>query len=202
MPTSASGNDLNRAAAVSDQIRHITRQAFLMQLHATNAMVRTRSRGVRVPGFEVVADQMRQLSRELVACLDELSTATARWLEEMCRRAADERSLVTLALAARMSRRSERAVEPVLAAVRGRAQSGGARSSSHRRFLAVLDDARQLAATGCILARTAKLEATYGAELAVQLAESAAAFTELADSVDGSVRTIARRLTDESWSTP
>ncbi|HET9622034.1 MAG TPA: hypothetical protein VFP84_11750, partial [Kofleriaceae bacterium] len=67
-------------AAVSDQIRYIARQAFLMQLQATNAMVTTRANGVRVPGFEVVAGQMRELSHELVHCLAALRTATAGWL--------------------------------------------------------------------------------------------------------------------------
>lgn len=200
MIASSSSSDLNRVAVVSDQIRQIARQAFLMQLHATNAMVTTRSQGIRVPGFEVVSEQMRQLSRELGTCLDQLRTATVRWLEVVSHRAAGDRSVAALEAAMRASPAAGRVVAPVLDAVRSDISTDSAGIAARRNFVRVLDDARQLAATGCILARTAKLEATYGDDLATQLAESAASFTELADSVDESVRTIARRLADGQWS--
>lgn len=201
MFAASSGNDLNRVAVVSDQIRHIASQAFLMQLHATNAMVTTRSQGVRVPGFEVVSEQMRQLSRELGTCLGELRTATVRWLEVVSHRAAAERALTALEQTMQMSPAAARAVATVLVDVRAGLEVDHTGVAARRAFMAVLDDARRLAATGCILARTAKLEAVYGDSLAMQLAESASSFTELADSVDESVRTIARRLADGSWST-
>lgn len=200
MLASSSANDLNRVAVVSDQIRHIARQAFLMQLHATNAMVTTRSHGVRVPGFEVVSEQMRQLSRELGACLGDLRTATVRWLVVVSHQAAAEREAHALELARRMSPEADRMVAPVAARLRASIESDGATTAARRAFVTVLDDARRLAATGCILSRTAKIEATDGGDLAAQLAESAAAFTALADSVDDSVRTIARRLSDGNWS--
>lgn len=173
-----------------------------MQLHAANALVATRSSGARVPGFEVVARQMRQLSHELNACLVELRIAMACWLETVSHHTADERSLSMLARAAAMSRVSERIAAPIVADLKRRATAGATDTRTRRMFLSVLDDARRLAATGCILARTAKLEAAYGASLEVRLTESAASFTELADSVDESVRTIARRLTDRRWSQP
>jgi hypothetical protein len=163
-------------------------------------MVLTRSHGVRVPGFEVVSEQMRQLSRELGTCLQELRTATVRWLGVVSHHVASERTIRTLEAAGRMSPAAEAAVRVVLARVRDEAEASNTSAAARRTFVTVLDDARQLAATGCVLARTAKLEATYGAGLAVQLAESAASFTDLADSVDESVRTIARRLTDGRWS--
>jgi hypothetical protein len=197
---SSSGSDLNRVAAVSDQIRHIARQAFLMQLHAINAIVMTRSHGVRVPGFEVVSEQMRQLSRELGDCLGELRSATVRWLRVVSHQAASDRSIAILELTAAADPRSARVIAPVLARLRAEDDTGATTGATQRAFVALLDDARRLAATGCVLARTAKLEATYGDALAGSLAESAASFTELADSVDDSVRTIARRLSTRRWS--
>jgi len=195
---SSSGSDLSRVAAVSDQIRHIARQAFLMQLHAINAIVLTRSHGVSVPGFEVVSEQMRQLSRELGDCLAHLRIATVQWLRVVSHEAARERSIAILAVAADASAPSARKVAPVLARLQAEAAASTATGATRRAFVALLDDARQLAATGCVLARTAKLEATYGEALAGSLAESAASFTELADSVDEAVRTIARRLSDRT----
>ncbi|HET9625635.1 MAG TPA: hypothetical protein VFP84_29915, partial [Kofleriaceae bacterium] len=95
-----------------------------------------------------------------------------------------------------------RIAAPAIASLRAHLEADVGGGAARRAFLAVLDDSRRLAATGCILARTAKLEATYGAELAGPLTSCAVSFTELADSVDESVRTIARRLADRTWSQP
>lgn len=193
-------NDLKRIAAVSDQIRLLGRQAFLMQLHATNAMVSTRSTGASVPGFEVVAQQMRELSHALSACLGALRGAMAHWLQAASQRSAHERSVAMVALAVEGSAAGARVAKPILARLRN-AEASRAGVAALRAFTAVLEEARQLAATGCIIARTAKLEATYGGAIADQLGDSAKAFTELADSVDDSVRTIARRVAERRWTT-
>ncbi len=186
------GRDLHAVASISHQIRHIAKQSFLMQIHAANAIVMSRSHGVHVPGFEVVSEQMRQLSKELGGCLSRLREATVRWLGVVSRQVADQRSRDVLALAATTTPAAGAAVAPALARLATeRAEIVVAR----RAFVAVLDDARSAAATGCVLARTAKLEATYGQSIAAKLTEAAAAFTELADSVDDAVRAIARSLT-------
>lgn len=190
----APGSDLNGVSAVSDQIRHIARQAFLMQIQAANAIVMTRSNGVRVPGFEVVSEQMRELSRELGSCLAALRGATVLWLRVVSREVALARSLEILAVTARCSPAAARAAQPVLARVQAERLADRATELARRRFVVVLDDARRLAATGCVLARTAKLEAVYGNGIAGQLAEAAGSFTALADSVDEAVRAIARRM--------
>jgi hypothetical protein len=202
MEATTSRSDLNRMAAVSDQIRLIAAQGLRMQLHATNARVMTRSTTTRVPGFEVVSEQMRQLSRELGVCLGELRGATVRWLRLVSQRLARERALEVLHRAQLASPIADRAVQPVLRALRAASDDRALATAARRAFTVVLDEARQLAATGCVIARTAKLEATYGGALAVSLAEAASDFTALADSVDEAVRTIARRLTDERWSLP
>lgn len=188
--------DLNRMAAVSDQIRHLANQGLRMQLHATNARVMTRSTTTRVPGFEVVSEQMRQLSRELQACLADLRAATVRWLRIVSHQLVRDREIATLVRAAAVSPVADDAVQPVLAALARTGDDEGAAVAARRAFTAVLDEARRLAATGCVIARTAKLEATYGGDLAVPLAEAATEFTVLADCVDEAVRTIARRLVD------
>lgn len=173
-----------------------------MQLHATNAIVMTRSHGVRVPGFEVVSEQMRQLSKELGSCLAELRSATVQWLRWVSHRIATERSVDILHVTARIDPTVGLAVERVLAKLADDRDADTTIRISRRAFVIVLDDARRLAATGCVLARAAKLEATYGHEVADKLAESAAAFTVLADSVDEAVRAIARRLAAGQQRTP
>jgi hypothetical protein len=189
------GADLNGVAAVSDQIRRLGRQAFLMQLQATNAIVMSSSHGVRVPGFAIVSQQMRELSTELGNCLTELRSATVRWLSVVSHQVGRSRSIETLEATARMTPAAGAAARPVLERLRTEHAADPAPQHAQRAFILVLDDARRLASTGCVLARTAKLEATYGDRIAARLAESATSFTELADSVDEAVRTIARRLT-------
>jgi hypothetical protein len=183
-------SELVRAAAVSAQIQHIHRRSFLMQLHATNAMVITRSRGIAVPGFEAVSHQMKDLSRELVACLAVLRAATVRWVSGVSRRVAHDRQVAMLEQATAALPKPSATLTAILDRLRAVTPS----ESALHELLVTLDDARRLAATGCVLARTAKLEAVYGGTLRDALSEAAAAFTELADSVDTSVRAIARRL--------
>lgn len=194
MLATATRTDLNRMAAVSDQIRHLASQGLRMQLHATNARVMTRSTTTRVPGFEVVSEQMRQLSRELQACLADLRAATVRWLRIVSHQLVREREVATLVRAAAMTPNAERRARPVLDALEAASRQDATARAARRAFIAVLDEARRLAATGCVIARTAKLEATYGGDLAGPLAEAATEFTGLADSVDDAVRTIATRL--------
>jgi len=189
------GADLNGVAAVSDQIRRLGRQAFLMQLHATNAMVMSSSHGVRVPGFAIVSQQMRELSTELGNCLTELRGATLRWLSVVSHQVGRARSIEILQATARLTPVAGAAARPVLGRLRTEHAADAPPRLAQRAFILVLDDARRLASTGCVLARTAKLEATYGDRIAGTLAEAAASFTELADSVDEAVRAIARRLT-------
>lgn len=187
---------LANAAAVSDQIRRISEQAFAMQLHATNATITTRSRGVTVPGFETVAQQMGALSRELTACLARLRAATVQLLRALCTEVARRREVALLAHAMSRTAVAARAVAPILARLRARADDDPRMRRALRAFGDILDDARQLAATGCVLARTAKLEATDGGALAPLLADVAGEFAELADAVDQAVRTIARKAAD------
>lgn len=170
-----------------------------MQLHATNAIVMSRSHGIRVPGFEVVSEQMRQLSKELGGCLAELRNATVRWLRVVSHQVANERSTKILEISARATAVAGAVIRPVLARLEDDTGANAAARAARRAFITVLDDARQLAATGCVLARAAKLEATYGNGIAGKLAEAAGSFTELADSVDEAVRAIARRLSAGQW---
>lgn len=183
--------DLQDVAEMSDQIRQISRQAFLMQLHSANAIVMSVAHGVSVPGFGVVSEQMRQLSKELGRNLAALRTGMAQWVRVVSRRVADERSRAVLRHAASRSPAAERAARDVLSAP---VLADPAAVRARRDFVRVLDDARQLAATGCALARTAKLEAMYGGSITPQLTEAATSFTALADSVDEAVRAIARRI--------
>jgi len=191
--TSHSSSILLGAAAVSDQIRHISQRAFLMQLHATNALVMTRSRGIRVPGFETVSEQMGQLSRELGAALAVLRGATVAWLRVVSHDVATERTLAAYDSTARMSPAAARAIAPIIARIAAEHASSTDTPRARRAFAVALDEVRQLAAIGCVLARTARLEATDGGGLAESLGEAANEFAVLADAVDDSVRTIARR---------
>jgi hypothetical protein len=187
----AHDSELRRAAVISERIRLLHRQSYVMKLRASNAMVITRSRSTRVPGFEVVSAQMGALSRDLAATLDALRATTMVWVSAVSKEMADARQVTLLVHAAAASAVCAERIAPVVQRLRERAS--GARSAL-RALTLHLDDARQLAATGCVLARTAKIEAVYGGVLAETLLEAAEEFTVLADSVDESVRAIVRHL--------
>lgn len=187
----ADDSELVRAAVISDRIHLLHRQSYLMKLRASNAMVITRSRSTRVPGFEVVSAQMGTLSRELAGTLDALRGATQAWVAAVSRDMAARRQVNLLALAAAATPECARRISPVTTRLRERASGT---PPALRALTLHLDDARRLAATACVLARTAKIEAVYGGTLAENLLGAAAEFTELADSVDAAVRAISRNL--------
>ncbi|MCE9572673.1 MAG: hypothetical protein K8W52_05910 [Deltaproteobacteria bacterium] len=189
-----STNDLGRAVEISEDLKRLGIDAFLMRLEATNAIIRTRSRGVNVPGFEAVAEQMGHLSRDLSACVAQLRVRIVPWIRAVSAGLSLERELGTLALAAAAAPHAQAMITAVMRPLEAERLSRDDAERARRELAASLDDARDLAATGCVVARTAKLEATYGGALADALAETAAAFTTLADAVDEAVRSIARRL--------
>lgn len=193
MKDNDAGADLGRAVAIGERIKHITTEAFLMRLQATNAIVMTRSRGVHVPGFEAVSEQMNSLSRDLAKCLVDLRRLTAHWLRAVSAQVGLDRECAMLAVTSQYAKPAAQAqIQAVLRPLQTRLRERVDTERERRAFASALDDARQLAAAGCVLARTAKLEASYGESLAPVLTETANAFTTLADSVDESVRTIAR----------
>jgi hypothetical protein len=186
-----SGADLGGAAVVSDQIRQIHIRSLEMHLHAMNAIVATRSRGIDVPGFATVASQMQVFSRDLEHCLSQLRDAVVRWVGVISQQVARDRRRAVFAAAAAASDASARAIarlahvpDPTLAS----------RTQVQRELVSLLDNARQLAVTGCVLARAAKLEAVHGGALAAWLISAAEGFKVLADAVDESVRAIAKRV--------
>lgn len=152
-----------------------------------------------MPGFEAVSTQMGELSKELAACLVRLRAATVSWLRVISTRVASDREIAALDLTRKANEATARAVTPVLARLTAHAEADLSMRGAHRLLVGTLDEARRLASTACVLARAAKLEAVYGGTVADALTEAASSFTELADSVDEAVRTIARRLDDRSW---
>lgn len=184
--------DLGRAVEISKRMQEISAESFLMQLQATNAIVMTRSRGINVPGFEAVSEQMGQVSRELGQQLAALRECTTTWVNAVSTQVGLSREVSMLTAARDVAPHMRERVEEVVAPLRERLFERADTERHRRSFVLALDDVRRTAATGCVLARTAKIEAAYGDVLADVLAETASTFTQLADSVDESVRTIAR----------
>lgn len=185
-------SDLTSAVEISNRIREISHEAFLMRLEATNAIVMTRSRGILVPGFEAVSEQMGQISRELVGELQALHAATTAWIHAVSSQVGLAREVATLKMTRDAAPHAAAIVERVMRPLERQLTESAAIEVERRKFMRALDDVRTRASSGCVLARTAKIEASYGGELADVLGETAATFTELADRVDESVRTIAR----------
>lgn len=186
--------ELARAVEIGTRIQGIARQAFEMQLEATNAIVVTRSRGVAVPGFEAVAEQMGVVSRQLAQEVGPLRVATSAWIGVVSAQIRDAREIAMLEAAARAAPAMETTVARVVAPLRAHLTERAAIERARRAFARAIDDVHHTVATGCVLARTAKIEAAYGAALVQILAETAERFTLLADTLDESVRTIARWL--------
>jgi hypothetical protein len=194
VPITPSGDagELTHVIDVSEKIQQLSRDAAQMRLQAVNARVQTRTGRAAVPGFEMVAIHMSELSVDLDASAQRLRGLTVDWVHAVsgllgCHR---ERALLDEVDAA--------AAPAAIAAARGRSDArrralGERIERCRRAFLAELEGTEQMSAMGRVLASSAKIEATYGGPLADHLGATAGTFARLAHDVHGSVRSLIGR---------
>ncbi len=192
LATTSVTSDLARAVDISNRIQTIARQTFEMRLQATNAVVMTRSRGVAVPGFDAVARQMGDTSCQLAREIEPLRVATVAWIRCVSARIRVARELAMLDLARIAAPADADRIERITRPLRARLSSRDDSEQERRAFMCAVDDVRQTVSAGCVLARTAKIEAAYGGDISASLEETASTFTQIADAIDESVRTITR----------
>jgi hypothetical protein len=189
---SSDASELTRVVDVSAKIQQLSRDAAQMRLQAVNARLQTKMDRAAVPGFEMVAIHMGELSQDIDASAGRLRGLTVDWVNAVsgllgCRR---ERTL--------LDEVDPGAAPHAMAAARVRndvrRQSLGDRIEQCRRaFLAELEGTEQLSAMGRVLASSAKIEAAYGGALAGLLGGTADSFALLAHDVHESVRSLIRR---------
>lgn len=188
---SSEASDLTRVVDVSERIKELSRDAAQMRIQAMNARVQTRSAGATVPGFEMVSIHMSDLSQDLDGSARRLRDLTVEWVRAVsglvgCDRQRDllravDAGAAPAAVAAACARND---------AQRGALTDHVARC--RRAFLTELEDAERMSALGCMLASSAKIEATYGGSIADRLGATAGTFAQVARDVHDAVTHLIR----------
>jgi methyl-accepting chemotaxis protein len=161
------GDYLRRTARINEEIKRIVAISAGINLTAVNAMLVAKRAGERSRGFGVVSGELRTFSRHLEENMGETTVLVSRLVLNVGRLLNETRSQRQIDRAGRMSARSGE----LLAAVLARKNEALARS---REKIGVLGNglvrqaeaAMRLCQTGNALARSAKIEAVYGGDMA------------------------------------
>ena len=172
---------LLRVVGINERIKGIAATAFQVNMMALNAILLARRAGRMALGFSVLSNELRDFIRRIEGAmgrLTELTQETVRDVSQQARQAQIQRSLRSAEVQlARHDHADPSALNQVLASRTRLAGLGTERAAALRKsMLSTLDDAWQLGQHGQVLARTARIEATYGGEFAGALTQVALDF--------------------------
>jgi hypothetical protein len=176
---------------VSERIKQLSSDAAQLRVQAMNARIQTRSEGRAVPGFEMVASHMIDLSQDLDASAQRLRGLTVEWVRAASALLGCERERALFAEVC--TTRTDGALSVA------RTHNGSRRrllveriERCRRAFVAELEGTGRMSHMGCVLASSAKIEATYGGGLALRLSATAGTFDAVACGVRDAVATLMR----------
>lgn len=175
------GSGLVRVMGINERIKGIAATAFQVNIMALNAILLARRAGRMALGFSVLSNELRDFIRRIdgaMARLSELTQETVRDVSQQARQGQIQRSLMSAQIQlARHDRASAGALPQVLASRTRLAGLGTERAATLKKsMLSTLEDAWHLGQHGQVLARTARIEATYGGEFAGALTQVALDF--------------------------
>lgn len=179
----SAARDLLRIVRINEEIKRVVAVAFKINIMALNAIFLAKRAGTSALGFGVLSNELRAFSRDL----RENMLVLSRLIHE----AVGEVSVVL-----QKSRQDElfrRAADAVpehagLAAVRDRrerqlAQRQQAIARLRRQLQVAFEDASRLAELGRVLAKSAKIEAAYGASFASSLSQVSGEFDGIVEEI-------------------
>lgn len=180
-------SDLIRAVHVNEEIKRILDASRVISIVALNAFLTARQAGIRSLGFSVVSRELRAIAGKfetaMVALEDVISTLAA----DLAQSIRDRRQLgyIETALA---QPDSHACLRPTLAsALHHHETIEAAVAGGWQRLEADIMRVLKLAESGGVLARSAKIEAAYGGDMARVL-------TEVAEQMETAIGEIVTRL--------
>ena len=161
------GKQLSRTVRINEEIKQVVRISSGINLMAINAMLVARQSGARSRGYGVVSGELRSFSGRLEALMDETGMLISGMIGDMAWLLNQRRSREQMARATRMS---ERAAELLGEAME---KKDRAVSKTREKILDLggrLDRQAGMALRHCqsgiALARSARIEAVYGGDMA------------------------------------
>lgn len=171
--------DLLHIVRISEEIKSVVAVAFRINIMALNAIFLAKRAGTAARGFGVLSNELRNFSgqlRETMLSLDGLIHASVIEVSYLLRNSRYTDILRATgqsgALRAVLERRD-----------RDAARHGEKLSALRRALRSTLDDAARLVDLGGVLAKSAKIEAAYGASFAASLAQVSGEFDGVVEEI-------------------
>lgn len=180
-------SDLIRAVRVNEEIKHILDASREISIVALNAFLTARQAGTRSLGFSVVSRELRALAGKFETAMIALDDIISTLAADLAQSIRDRRQLGYIQ-AAIAQPDSHACLRPTLA--RATTHHDAIETAVAGGWLRLEDDigrVLKLAETGGVLARSAKIEAAYGGDMARVL-------TQVAGQIETAIGEIVTRL--------
>jgi len=198
----APGRELRHIIRVYEEIKSVVTRALKINLMAMNAIFLAKRAGQAALGFGVLSNELRRfaddLQRQMSALGDmtygSVATVTALVKAARVQRLVDrtERELRDSGQLATLEMMRKRLSSDDLAAPLDRL------AAVNRRLTQLIADTSQLVEMGSVLARSAKIEAAYGAGFSVPLTQVASDFEHVITDIQQSLVGLTKRHIQES----
>lgn len=184
--------DLLHIVEINEEIKSVVAVAFKINIMALNAIFLAKRAGTAALGFGVLSNELRSFSshlRETMLALNELIPAAVAGVSVLLQ---DSRCNAFFAATARESPANPR-LKQVLERREQRTNESLANLARLRRALSSsVDDAFRLVELGGVLAKSAKIEAAYGAGFSASLSQVSGEFDGIVEEIRGSLDTLRR----------
>jgi methyl-accepting chemotaxis protein len=184
--------DLLRIVRINEEIKAIVAVAFKINIMALNAIFLAKRAGTSARGFGVLSNELRTFSSQLRETMLGLNGLIHGSVGEVSVLLQDSRYNGVLKSAAANAPANSR-LHAVMARRDQRTTEYRGRLSKVRRSLrSSVDDACRLVELGGVLAKSAKIEAAYGAGFSASLAQVSGEFDGVVEEIRVSLETLRR----------
>ena len=182
--------DLLHIVRINEEIKAVVSVAFKINIMALNAIFLAKRAGTAALGFGVLSNELRSFSSQLRETMLSLNGLIHSSVGEVSLLLQDSRS--TSILKATVSRSpAQPRLRAVLESREQRSEQRRSKLSSLRRALrSSVDDAFRLVELGGVLAKSAKIEAAYGAGFSASLSQVSGEFDGIVEEIRVSLDTL------------
>lgn len=190
-PSSGAALDLLRIVRINEEIKRVVSVAFKINIMALNAIFLAKRAGNSALGFGVLSNELRVFSKDLREGMLSLNSQIHELVSEVSLSLQDSRNDKLLAETGKS--RSFPALAEVLGRRAARHAERDERIAVQRRRLRIaVDDAARLVELGGVLAKSAKIEAAYGAGFASSLGQVSGEFDGVVEEIRSSLDNLRR----------
>jgi methyl-accepting chemotaxis protein len=190
MTEQAANTDLHDTVRLNERTKSVLEIAFRVNLLSLNAMLIAKRAGHVARGFGVLSDELRTFTHALGDTMHGVRDLTQQAVANVTTGAKQRRALAVFQRCAGLGERESRCSADAIGRLSTEVEQTSAKLRAlHNALRDSAADAHRIGMFGGVLARTAKIEAAYGAQFRAQLAEIAEAF-------DASIASILASLAD------